>query len=178
MMTREEAKEIFLNRGFIKADGGVVYDTNKRGVVYDANKWREACSVISKWLEQESCEDAVSRDDILNELNKLGRNAFKDDADYDSLFAFVEELSTVTPVKEKSQWTFDPLGGDWICTVCGNHSMEHGNYCPIVRPAEKTRKRERQIGSELVFYRCGGCGKITLNKENFCANCGVKFEED
>ena len=39
-MIREEAKEIFLNRGFI--DG-----------VYDGGKWREACIVISKWLEQE-----------------------------------------------------------------------------------------------------------------------------
>ena len=39
-MTRKEAKEIFLNRGFI--DG-----------IYDGNKWREACIVISKWLEQE-----------------------------------------------------------------------------------------------------------------------------
>lgn len=51
-------------------------------------------------LEQEPCEDAVSRDDILNELNRLGRNAFKDDTDYDSLFTFVETLSTVQP-KEK-----------------------------------------------------------------------------
>ena len=39
-MTREEAKEVFLNRGFI--DG-----------IYDGDKWREACIVISKWLEQE-----------------------------------------------------------------------------------------------------------------------------
>ena len=39
-MSREEAKEVFLNRGFI--DG-----------IYDGDKWREACIVISKWLEQE-----------------------------------------------------------------------------------------------------------------------------
>lgn len=39
-MTRKEAKEIFLNRGFI--DG-----------IYDGDKWREACIVISEWLEQE-----------------------------------------------------------------------------------------------------------------------------
>lgn len=39
-MTREEAKKIFLNRGSI--DG-----------VFDGNKWRDACLVISKWLEQE-----------------------------------------------------------------------------------------------------------------------------
>ena len=37
-MTREEAKEIFLNRGFI--DG-----------VYYGDKWREACVVISEWLK-------------------------------------------------------------------------------------------------------------------------------
>lgn len=44
-MTREEAKEVFLNRGFI--DG-----------IYNGNKWREACVVISKWLEQEPrCKD-------------------------------------------------------------------------------------------------------------------------
>ena len=45
-MLREEAKEIFLNRGFI--DG-----------IYDGNKWREACVVISKWLEQEPILDKI-----------------------------------------------------------------------------------------------------------------------
>ena len=39
-MTRKEAKEIFLNRGFI--DG-----------IYDGNKWRDACIVISEWLKEE-----------------------------------------------------------------------------------------------------------------------------
>ena len=39
-MSREEAKEIFLNRGFI--DG-----------IYDGNKWRDACIVISEWLKEE-----------------------------------------------------------------------------------------------------------------------------
>ena len=43
-MTKEEAKEVFLNRGFIEVEGGTVFD---------GNKWRQACVVISKWLEQE-----------------------------------------------------------------------------------------------------------------------------
>ena len=34
---------------------------------------------------------------LLDELNRLGRNAFKDDADYDSLFIFVEALQVVKP---------------------------------------------------------------------------------
>lgn len=35
------------------------------------------------------------------------------------------------PVKEvhKGEWTFDPLAGDWICSECDFHSMEHGRYC-------------------------------------------------
>lgn len=44
LMTFEEAKKIFLNRGYIEVPGGTYYD---------ADKWRESISVISKWLEQE-----------------------------------------------------------------------------------------------------------------------------
>lgn len=44
-MTREEAKKVFLNRGFVEVDGGIIFD---------GNKWGEACLVISEWLEQES----------------------------------------------------------------------------------------------------------------------------
>ena len=43
-MTREEAKTVFLNRGYVEVEGGTIYD---------ANKWRKACIVISEWLEQE-----------------------------------------------------------------------------------------------------------------------------
>lgn len=47
-MTREEAKTVFLNRGYVEVEGGTIYDSNK---------WRESCRVISEWLEQEPCED-------------------------------------------------------------------------------------------------------------------------
>ncbi|MBO7697309.1 MAG: hypothetical protein J6T10_32140 [Methanobrevibacter sp.] len=30
----------------------------------------------------------------------------------------------------KGTWTFDPLAGDWVCSECDLHSMEHGKYCP------------------------------------------------
>ena len=35
----------------------------------------------------------------------------------------------VAPVR-RGKWTFDPLGGDWKCSECDLHSMEHGKYCP------------------------------------------------
>ncbi len=40
-MTREEAKEIFLNRGFING-------------IFDGDKWRQSVAVISDWLMRES----------------------------------------------------------------------------------------------------------------------------
>jgi len=55
-MTIEEAKAVFLNRGYVEVEGGTIYD---------ADKWRESCRVISEWLEQEPCEDAISRQAVL-----------------------------------------------------------------------------------------------------------------
>ena len=46
-MTNDEAKTVFLNRGYVEVDSGTIYDPDK---------WREACRVISEWLEQQPCE--------------------------------------------------------------------------------------------------------------------------
>lgn len=48
--------------------------------------------------------DAVSRTEITDELNRLGRNAFKDDTDYDNFFAFLDSLPSVTPTRKKERW--------------------------------------------------------------------------
>lgn len=45
-MTKEEAKDVFLNRGFIEVE-------NCRGRIFHADKWREACAVISEWLKEQ-----------------------------------------------------------------------------------------------------------------------------
>ena len=44
-MSLEEAKKIFINRGFIEVNGGTLFD---------GDSWRNACYVISKWLEEEN----------------------------------------------------------------------------------------------------------------------------
>ena len=54
---------------------------------------------------QEHCEDVVSRTEITDELNRLGRNAFKDDTDYDNFFAFLYSLPHVTPTQK---WNTTP----------------------------------------------------------------------
>lgn len=52
-MTFNEAKDVFLNRGYVEVEGGQIFD---------GDKWRQCIVVISEWLKQESCEDCVSRD--------------------------------------------------------------------------------------------------------------------
>ena len=53
-MTKEEAKEIFLNRGFVNG-------------LFDGDKWRQSIVVVSKWLEQEPC-DCISRQGAIDAL--------------------------------------------------------------------------------------------------------------
>ena len=82
-MTFEEAKKIFLNRGYIEVSGGTYYD---------ADKWRESITVISKWLEQEPCEDVVSRQTVIDMIN------------YGILEDNIKNLQPVM-LKEKTKWT-------------------------------------------------------------------------
>ena len=61
-MTLEEARETFLNRGWIKAEGGTYFD---------GDKWREAVMVISDYLQKEQCEDCISRQAAIDALNGI-----------------------------------------------------------------------------------------------------------
>ena len=47
-MTFDEAKEIFLNRGYIKI---INNKTKEENYVFDGDKWREACLKISTLLK-------------------------------------------------------------------------------------------------------------------------------
>lgn len=52
-------------------------------------------------------------------------------------------VADVKPVV-RGKWDFDPLGGDWICSVCDLHSMEYGNFCPNC--GADLRKKENNNG--------------------------------
>ena len=56
-MTREEAIEIFLNRGWIKVEGGTYFD---------GDKWREAIMVISDYFRNEY--KALEQEPILDKI--------------------------------------------------------------------------------------------------------------
>ena len=94
-MTREEAIKM------LKYNSNVIHQTINGETDH---KEVEALDMAIKALEQEPCEDAVSRTEITDEPNRLGRNAFKDDTDYDNFFAFLDSLPSVTPTRKKGKW--------------------------------------------------------------------------
>lgn len=85
-MTLEEAKKVFINRGFIEVEGGIIFD---------GDKWRESCVVISRWFEQEPCEDVISRESALKcfEFPNTRKSDF---------IAAIKQLPSVRP-KEQSE---------------------------------------------------------------------------
>lgn len=86
-MTREEAKQIFLNREFIEVDGGSIFD---------GDKWREACRVISKWLEQEPIIDKARA-----EIEKSMKWAYAT-GDDEYAEGFEKSLEIIDKYKEES----------------------------------------------------------------------------
>lgn len=136
-MTTEEAKEIFLNRGYV--DG-----------IYDSDKWRDACVVISKWLEQETCEDAISKQAVLNILKNhwlSGTIAYRF---IDEIGLNINSLPSVIP---------QPKIGHWITQWNVVHQKEY-YYCSECREE---------------FSYDGETG-IKMNDYDYCPNCGVRMK--
>ena len=145
MMALNEAKEVFINRAFIPTDDG-------SGRIHDPEKWREACYVISKWLEQEHCEDAISRKEILKILPAFGFNGINDYLDAKNE---IEKLPPVTP---------QPKTGHWISLKTEKPSyIKDGIAIESVKCSECD---EWLTASDE--YPCNG---------NYCPNCGAKMVE-
>jgi hypothetical protein len=86
-MTKEEAKEIFLNRGFVNG-------------LFDGDKWRQSIVVVSKWLEQEPC-DCISRQAVL-----ACKQTFTDNAGYETEYVDIEDIKALPSIqpKPKTEW--------------------------------------------------------------------------
>jgi GH43 family beta-xylosidase len=140
-MTNKEAKTVFFNRGYVEVEGGTIYD---------ANKWRESCVVISEWLEQEPCNDAISRQSAIDancyncSIKANGGKCSKCDA-----VKTIEKLPPVKPQEQTGHWIM-PVNDDGMsdiiyyqvrCSKCGFdldpqtwdmelHQYDADKYCP------------------------------------------------
>lgn len=149
-MTFEEAREIFLNRGYEQVDGGSIYN---------ADKWRDSVIVISDWLQKEPCEDAISRQAVLDKADYTetengwcGRTVDVKD---------VESLPPVTPQPKTGYWIkwYEQKENDGCiehiphckCSECGKeydpHSSQFVKYCnkcgaKMIEPQEEKTESE------------------------------------
>lgn len=85
-----------------------------------------ACEGAIAALKAQSCEDAVSRGEVLEKINNIGVKGFVDYNSYSEMFDFVDTLPPVTPKQRIGKWieTFaeDACGelySYWACSECG-----------------------------------------------------------
>lgn len=97
-MTREEAKDVFLNRGFIEVEGC-------RGRIFHADKWREACVVISEWLK--SPEQEPNWIPVSEKLPEESENVLICDIDGDVYIAYMRNIIYANRIAWSDASSFD-----------------------------------------------------------------------
>ena len=88
--------------------------------------------------EQEPCEDTISRQAVINGINRVGIKGFKTYNDYSQLYDFVDTLPAVNSQPKSGHWTYKIYGGfheegNWHCSKCDyvfNGGYGHAKYCP------------------------------------------------
>lgn len=123
----------------------------------------ESCSIAYcdnraaiRTLEQETCEDAVSREAILKEIPRLWNSSGDKDYCMETLRDFVVELLPVTP-KGVTVTDFADK-----CRECGK--QKNGKWI--------TNKHM------LLGYTCSCCltTQISSGRFKYCPNCGAEME--
>lgn len=115
-MTREEAKQI-------------ISDIDKAYRNYTADEYK-ALEMAIQALSQEPCDDAISRDAVLDALLDYWHDIqFVDGSGYDvyeDCKAVIDELPSVT--QKSGKW--EDLHRCWVCSECGQETHIEHKYCP------------------------------------------------
>ena len=92
------------------------------------DEYTEAVNMAIKALEQEPCEDAISRKDILNAVfeDDYMKNHMNGDT-WERLEELIGELPPVQPKQKMGYWI--PVDDSFKCSECGELSCCKGKYC-------------------------------------------------
>ena len=143
-----------------------------------------------KRTETHTC-DCISRQEVLDEINRIGSGAFTEYAYYSNLFDFVCELPSVEPKK-----CGDCVSRQDVLDLAEHGKLvSNGNYksvcdaingLPSVEPGRNPGKWEwNQRTGEYECSECG-CNPIyegmtpdvdEIDKYRFCRWCGAKMED-
>ena len=133
-MTREEA----INH--LKTVAKTAIDSGYDSAVVDAvDMAREA-------LEQEPCEDVISRQAVLDGLASIAKAKARSDAQKSLMgrvIFFTEHLPPVTPQPKTGHWIFDEiLDKHYYCSECKSMGVDYWDYCPNC--GAKMEEREKK----------------------------------
>lgn len=102
-----------------------------------------------KALEQEPCDDCVSRQAVIDAIENDNRNGhyscFATNNDAQCFKDVIRELPSVTVQQKMGEW--------------------------------KRINKEKYVQHAMSYYRCSECGKEIIGKHNYCPNCGCKMQE-
>lgn len=96
----------------------------------------EALEMAIKALEQQPCEDAVSRKVALDSLEELDWDTTYERSQVEEM---LKSLPPVTPTKtkdrDKGKWILNDIDvyydlADYKCSKCGGYSLENKGFCP------------------------------------------------
>ena len=105
---------------------------------YDTERVEDAVSMAIKELEQQPCDDAISREAVKDMLNEEWIKYMPMDLDINLSFVLkkISELPSVTPTRPKGRWLEQKdihkhHYGWFFCSECGAFLMssDGANYC-------------------------------------------------
>lgn len=150
-MTREEKQKAV---DALKISAPVMAMTQE-----EFNDYIQTINQIMDWLEQEPCENAIRKTDIVELLRrgrtyalhhpeqyKTEREADIVDTLYVNLIQAVDKLPPVTPQPKTGHWIFDEiLDKHYYCSECKSMGVDYWDFCPhcgakMVEPQERSGK--------------------------------------
>lgn len=145
-MTREEAKgSLIAIKNKYLANYGEDSIINILIDEYDI----QAIDMAIQALEQEPCEDAISRQaviDTISELNAISFYEAQEDSKecYYEIRQAIKDLSPINPQERTGHWNLF-------------HTTEHGMR-------------------EDSYFKCNRCNYESYKEYNFCPDCGARME--
>lgn len=141
-MTREEAIKLLTQY--------IDYDAE----MPDYYKMEEVCKVAIKALEQDPCEDAISRQALLEEI-KNGIKAGNYEEGYEE-YSHINDMDDIIEcIKYADSIQPKPKTGHWIDIMVGDMPAQACDQCNTFYP---------------LAYTGGG--------HKYCPNCGAKMESE
>lgn len=108
----------------------------------------DACKGAIELLEQQPCEDAISRKWLVEALEAKGFNLT--DTDYNRMIHLIRDTApSVLPKPKTGHWIFDEiLDKHYYCSECKLMGVDYWGYCPycgcrMVKPQESEDKEWR-----------------------------------